>query len=580
MPDWWRPENPFTPAWGSTCQAEPSLHPLSQPHGIIKSSTVILFFVVLGIVFRVIRYAQNLPLWSDECLLSVNFIDRGYGDLLGPLVNGQIAPILFLWLQRLVLDVWGFSEWTLRLFPLVCGIGSVLVFWRLARRIFGSDEVALMLAVGIFTVSVHPIRHAAEAKPYATDLLVALVLLVPAVEWLRQPLQVGWLWGLAVISPMALAFSNPAAFVAGGIGIGLLRPVWKSPHKLVRLAFATFALTLLISFLSLHCLLGPDQWARRMPGLRRYWASSFPPLRDPMRLAIWLISAHTGSAFAYPGGGARGGSAATFVACLIGVAAMLRRGDRSILTCLTVPMGLALIAASMHLYPYGSEARLMQFAAPSICVLSGLGTAAVLARVQGPRLRRNSLAALMLCLVVCGVVPQVVSSLRPYRTLYDHQVREFARRFWREQSANAEVACIELDYGVGRGSGWQGKRAWYLCNQMIYSPDRRRDPDPTNRGISADRPLRCVLFGEPEEGQAVQDWLARMKANLTSREQESMRFPSHSWTAARPSSTGASSILCRAGTSRPGSSPGKSTRNGKRRDSAFLGQDRSRESGA
>jgi hypothetical protein len=92
-----------------------------------SKETAIAAFLVLGCVFRVIRYAQNLPLWSDECFLSVNFIDRGYRDLLEPLDNGQIAPPLFLWAQRFIIDLGGFSEWSLHFFPLVCGLASVFL---------------------------------------------------------------------------------------------------------------------------------------------------------------------------------------------------------------------------------------------------------------------------------------------------------------------------------------------------------------------------------------------------------------------------------------------------------------------
>ena len=80
---------------------------------------------------------ENLPLWSDECFLSVNFIDRGYRERLEPLDNGQIAPPLFLWAQRFSIDLGGFSELSLRFFRLVCGLASVFLFCHLARRVFG-----------------------------------------------------------------------------------------------------------------------------------------------------------------------------------------------------------------------------------------------------------------------------------------------------------------------------------------------------------------------------------------------------------------------------------------------------------
>ncbi len=83
----------------------------------------------------------------------------------------------------------------------------------------------LLLAVAIFATSFHPIIHAADVKPYASDLLAALVLLALAVEWIRVPERAGWMWALAVIAPICIALSHPAIFVAGGIVVGLLPAV-------------------------------------------------------------------------------------------------------------------------------------------------------------------------------------------------------------------------------------------------------------------------------------------------------------------------------------------------------------------
>ncbi len=493
--------------------------------GLRSRKAAIASFLALGCLFRIIRYALNLPLWSDECFLSVNFIDRGYRELLEPLDNGQIAPPLFLWAQRFIIDLGGFSEWSLRFFPLVCGLASVFLFWHLARRVFGSDSIPLLLAVGIFAVSVHPIRHASDAKPYASDLLVAILLLVLAAEWLRRPQQVRWMWALAGVVPVSLALSNAAVFVAGGIGLGLVDPVWKHRSRRNLVAFCTFGIALIGSFAMLYLLVTHGQSARAMDGLRRYWSASFPPLTDFPRLTAWLIAAHTGSGFAYPGGGSRGRSTATSLAFLIGVVGMVRRGHGAMVTCLLAPFALAFLAASLHHYPYGSEARLMQFVAPSICLLSGQGAAIALGWVRPPTLRRKLLLAGMFCLVVCGIVPQVVSSLVPYRMLYDHQAREFARWFWVKQAEGAELACVDLDAGIERRGTSFGRNAWYLCNQMIYSPDRRGAAPGRDREISTDRPLRCVLFEESPESPSVRDWLAQMERNLLLKESKIYHVP-------------------------------------------------------
>jgi len=498
---------------------------LGMRAGLRSKQTAIAAFLVLGCVFRIIRYAQNLPLWSDECFLSVNFIDRRYRELLEPLDNGQIAPPLFLWAQRFIIDLGGFSEWSLRFFPLVCGLASVFLFWHLARRVFGNDLIPLLLAVGIFAVSVHPIRHASEAKPYASDLLVAILLLVLAAEWLRRPQQVRWMWALAGAVPLCLSLSNAAVFVAGGVGLGLVYPVWKHGSRQNLVAFSTFGIALIVSFTMLYLLVTHGQSARAIDGLRRYWSASFPPLTDFPRLTGWLISAHTGSGFAYPGGGSRGGSTATSLAFLIGVVGMTRRGHGAMVTCLLAPFALAFLAASLHRYPYGSEARLMQFVAPSICLLSGQGAAIVLGWVRPPTLRRKLLMVAMLCLVVCGIVPQVVSSLVPYRMLYDHQTREFARWFWVNQAEDAELACVDLDCGIERRGTWFGRKAWYLCNQMIYSPGRQGAVLRRDREIPIDRPLRYVLFEESPENPSARDWLARMERKLVLKESKVYHVP-------------------------------------------------------
>jgi hypothetical protein len=220
---------------------------------------------------------------------------------------------------------------------------------------------------------------------------------------------------------------------------------------------------------------------------------------------------------AYPGGGARGASVATFLAFMVGAVVLARRGDGATLVCLTAPLGLALVAAAFQRYPYGGEARVMQFAAPSICLLAGRGAATALGWIPAVRVRRAVLKAGLLGLIACGTVPQIISSTHPYRMLYDHQEREFARRFWVEQSRDAELACAHLDYGVDSPGRWQGRKAWYLCNQMIYSP-RRAGGFSTGEKVSADHPLRCVVYEDSPESPGVQNWLEKMRANYRLRD--------------------------------------------------------------
>ncbi len=98
-----------------------------------------LAFVAFGLIARLVRYLVCYPICPDESFLAVNFLSGGYGDLLGALRYHQVAPLLFLWAEMFTVKLLGFSEYTLRLFPFLCDLGSVLLFYRLSRGIVRGD---------------------------------------------------------------------------------------------------------------------------------------------------------------------------------------------------------------------------------------------------------------------------------------------------------------------------------------------------------------------------------------------------------------------------------------------------------
>ena len=125
-------------------------------------------------------------------MLIQNYLGRGFGDLLKPLTMQQVAPIGYVAAELTAIKLFGFSEWSLRLFAIVTSIAGLFVFRDLAGRVLG--KVPMVLAVGVLAVSYYPIRHAAECKPYGSDLTAALVLVWLAVRWLQNPEKRRWLW--------------------------------------------------------------------------------------------------------------------------------------------------------------------------------------------------------------------------------------------------------------------------------------------------------------------------------------------------------------------------------------------------
>jgi hypothetical protein len=472
-------------------------------------------FVVLGVLVRIARYSMNYPLWWDEAFVAVNFIRRDYFDLLRPLDYGQVCPILFLWAELTFIKLLGFSEWSLRLFPLACAVLSVPLFRHVAGRFL--QGVPLVLAVAIFAVSYHPVRHAADVKPYASDLLAALGLLALAGEWLRSRDRAGWMWGLAVIAPVAISLSHPANFVAGGIIVAFAPVVVRARRPLVMTAYMTFTVATLGTFLLLYAFFTHAQSAATLAAMQTQWAAAFPPLNDPAKLARWLVAAHTGSMFAYPCGGENGASSATLVLFAAGAVVLWRRRERVSLLVCVAPFGMALAAAAMKRYPYGggvtdgSPARVLQYAAPSICLLAGLGLATLMEFVRDPRVRLGVLRAGLLSFVVIGLEPLAAESFHPYRTVHAQKARQFARRFWPEVGRQAETVCLRWDQGLCEWNSTNLNVAVYLCNQMIYSPKRHDGIKPAAHEISENRPLRCIVALADPADSRVRHWLDAMK---------------------------------------------------------------------
>jgi hypothetical protein len=184
---------------------------------------IALALVAFGLAWRTTRYLLAMPIWSDEAMLLVNYITRGYADIFGPIDHCQVAPLLFHWAEIAVIRTLGMSELSVRLPAYMASCLALILFWRLTRAT--TTPLAGAIAVGMLSVAIWPASMAGLCKPYAWDLLVGAAFL-----GLRMA-------GLGTGRPRTV---GDVGELSGGIRRGRRQPrsgendLGRSPHSLRR----------------------------------------------------------------------------------------------------------------------------------------------------------------------------------------------------------------------------------------------------------------------------------------------------------------------------------------------------------
>jgi hypothetical protein len=470
----------------------------------------LILFVVIGVVLRLFRYALGLPLWGDEGFLGVNIVDRGYRQLLQPLEYIQVAPIGFLWAERAMYLAFGMSEYVMRLIPTLAGISAVILFGYWARRIL--EPLAATIATGILAVSDLSIRHAVELKPYSIDLLVSMVLLVPATLFLLGRRD-RYLVFLILVTPIAFFMSLPSIFVAGGIA-AMLFVMFRKITVRQRVLAAVFAVAVAVSFGTLVEVFIGKQFAGSGPDQVRLWV--FPPY-DPLQFARWFWRAHTDNFFGYPIDLASPWSGVNFALMVVG-AVVLFRSRRGLIACLLLaPFVMTFIAAMLRRYPYGDSPRVGQHLVGPICLMIGVGCAAIIERLSSAeqirRILQLGVFGFLFLVGFVGAAAMVVMQTSEVRR--DLANRRFVRDEFRQAPPDATVGVLESGYDAAILTRWYlhewpGRLVWgvklsdlpRLTTGPLWIFSTRLDPtglkDQITTAMGAAPLVHSAVFGGDE----------------------------------------------------------------------------------
>jgi len=323
--------------------------------------------IAIGLALRLDQYLRKDSLWGDEAMLALSIASRPFDELLRPLAYGQVAPVPFLWAERLMVVLFGVHEWALRALPFVAGSALCVAIVLVARRMLRPDEA--FVALVLVALSQILVRYSAEVKSYSLDAFLA-VAVVGAAAALMARMDSWRSWALlALLGIVAVLSSFTSVFVCLGVAVALVVRAFVDKRAdlfprigLLGLLWATlFAVT----FSRFYRPAGSGSY------MRSFWEGAFLVPGSPHLLPRTQAAVLEASRGVDPGMALLGLSALTLSLLLVGAVTLCRRRQVPYALMLLVP-GLAPFAASaLGIYPIAT--RLMLFAAPLFIMLTAVG---------------------------------------------------------------------------------------------------------------------------------------------------------------------------------------------------------------
>lgn len=321
--------------------------------------------IVMGGILRLRQYFSGRSLWRDEAGLALNIVQRNFAGLLQPLGYEQGAPVGFLFLEKILILIFGNHDQVMRLVPLISGILAVYFFYRIAQVHIKGGLFATLL----FAISWSLVYYSSELKQYSSDVMIALLLVFLASRCLQNDPRSRDFLRLGIAGMIGLWMSHPAAFVLAGVGLALFFAAVTKGHSVpVRWLFilaAMWAVSFGLEYLvSLRYLAASDY-------LMNYWQKAFMPL-PPGGTRAWFARTYDSLLLTTFNRTDRMISLLMLTLVPIGALSLLYR-NRMAAIIMVSPFFIALLASAAQKYPL--RGRLILFLVPFVLFLlvEGLG---------------------------------------------------------------------------------------------------------------------------------------------------------------------------------------------------------------
>jgi Dolichyl-phosphate-mannose-protein mannosyltransferase len=459
--------------------------------------------IIAGAAVRLWQYAGRASLFIDEAALARDIVDRPLRQLLfEPLPFDQIAPPGFLMVEKVAVTLFGNNEYALRLFPVACGILSLVLLWRVASRLMQGAAVSAAIALMAFAPGL--IAYSCMVKQYSSDVAASLVLMLLALDLRQAVPSVRRACWAGVAGVVVAWFSQPAVLTLAGLGAALVALAILEPDK------TAFRRALLVACLWSVSAAGAVLGTLRVvasPSARfmlASWNYGFPPRPlAPLSAAAWLWHEITSSvldvqgfAYRWPG---------LYVALAVMGLAGLWRMRRDHAAIVVAPLLAALAAAAAQRYPFAG--RLALFVAPSLVLAAAAAAPALGALVPRHRAIVSSVAAVLIAL-------PAAHALRRSHPVYDPE--PLASSLSHLASARRAGDRVYVYYGSAQAFLFYASRFGFAKDDYVIGGCHRSHPIDYFRELDRFRgsPRLWVVIAHAnpklEEVQAILGYLGRI----------------------------------------------------------------------
>lgn len=172
-----------------------------------------LLVIFSGIGVSIFMNTVGRSLWLDEAYLVSSLKNRSLFHLTStPLDYIQSAPVIYLYIVKLLMMLFGESEAVLRLFSIISYALAIFLSYYVSKKVF---HCKYPLLCGAFVANIDfLLKYSNVFKPYVSECV--WVLLVILIYYWYQEQKLSW-WMMAVLYMLLIWAANPVCFFIGGV---------------------------------------------------------------------------------------------------------------------------------------------------------------------------------------------------------------------------------------------------------------------------------------------------------------------------------------------------------------------------